>query len=234
MKTASHISLKYAVTAGLLFSGFLMSSQNTASAKKAGESNQFMVNTGGSHAQAKTLSLGLLEFSAVQAEGQVTITWAMANEKNNDFLVERSVNGLNWEAMTTSIVEVNLNDKYYYSCVDSLPYQGNISYYRLKQTDFNGNDSYSEIVSVDMEISNKQLKLQLYPNPAVTHIRIISDNKTTSESTLSLYNTAGHLVKQTTGDLNTMLVDVTDLEAGNYFAVVDSGAKLLRMQFVKN
>ncbi len=178
-----------------------------------------------------TLPIELLVFSAIPVEEQVNLSWSTASEKNNKcFSVERSVNGVDWEMMTVMNGAGNSNMLRNYNCVDPSPY-GEISYYRLKQTDFNGDYSYSPIVAVELK---KEISLKLYPNPAVSYIQIISDSKTTHESTVDFYNTAGHLVKQVKGATNSLLIDVMDLEPGNYFAVIDSGAKVSRIQFVKN
>ena len=178
------------------------------------------------------LPIELMVFSAVAREEQVYLSWATASEKNNRyFSVERSANGVDWEGMTVLNGAGNSTVMRHYNCMDAVPYSG-ISYYRLKQTDFSGDYSYSEIVAVEM--GNKQPEIKLYPNPAVSCIKISSGSKTTQESAVSFYNTAGQLVKHLTGDVDAMLIDVSDLEAGNYIAVIDSGTKLSKVQFVKN
>lgn len=233
METTLHISLRQAATAILLSGCFLMNSQNMESVKKTGENSHDMPVTGinGTPEGARVLSMGLLAFSAVHSDGQVSLNWVTRSETDNNFLVERSADGLTWEAMTLN-VEVKSGDaNYYYNCVDPSPYTKEISYYRLKQTDSKGDYPYSDIVAVEMETPTK---VKLYPNPVVSYVQIISDSKTTRESTVSFYNMAGHLVKQITGNINTQLIDVMDLETGNYFAVIDSGTKVSRVQFVKN
>jgi hypothetical protein len=232
MKTTLQIKLRLAATSILLSGCFLMSSQNGAPVIKTGENDPFIPAKaeGGSQEGARMLSIDLLAFSAVNNEGQVNITWITSNEKNDSFLVERSVDGLTWERRALNI-EQRSGDAYYYNCVDASPCNNDISYYRLKQTDLKGNYSYSDIVAVEME---KQVKLTVYPNPAVSYVQIISDSKTTKESNVAFYNSVGRLVKQISGNINNTLIDVMDLEAGNYFAVIDSGTKVSRVQFIKN
>jgi len=60
-----------------------------------------------------------------------------------------------------------------------------ISYYRIKQTDFNGSVSYSEVRKVELGIRN--LGISIYPNPASSLLHINSENK----STLRVYNAIG-------------------------------------------
>ena len=54
----------------------------------------------------------------------------------------------------------NFFDKFTKDYVDLNPYN-NLSYYRLKQTDFNGNFEYSPIVS----ISYTNVEINAFPNP---------------------------------------------------------------------
>ncbi len=116
----------------------------------------FTIN--GSSAPNTALPVELLFFSAtVNNQKQVILNWATASELNNDFFtVERSIDGLNWEVVefvngngTTPL----RND---YSTTDIRPFTG-LSYYRLKQTDFDGAFEYSYIVSVFIDGEEKSL-----------------------------------------------------------------------------
>ena len=63
-----------------------------------------------------------------------------------------------------------------------------ISYYRLKQTDFDGQYKYSQIRSVSIEKLEKP-QVNIYPNPSTSQITI---EGTKSEiAVFSIYNTQG-------------------------------------------
>jgi hypothetical protein len=87
----------------------------------------------------------------------VKLDWATASELHNDyFTVERSMDGLNWEniiQIAGAGTSTNRND---YSEVDTRPIEG-LSYYRLKQTDFDGQFTYSHAVSVQYEARNNEI-----------------------------------------------------------------------------
>jgi hypothetical protein len=95
--------------------------------------------------------------SQVTSQNTVLLNWATASELNNDFFtVERSLDGLTWEVVefvngngTTPL----RND---YNSKDVRPYIG-LSYYRLKQTDFDGTFEYSNIVSVFVASTDQEL-----------------------------------------------------------------------------
>lgn len=111
------------------------------------------------------LPIELLSFSA-QANDQRTVDlgWVTATEINNDyFTVERSQDLMHYEMVATQNGAGNSNQILTYTDVDLRPY-GGTSYYRLKQTDFDGNFSYSAPVSVNLE-HGLAFDLTVFPNP---------------------------------------------------------------------
>lgn len=115
----------------------------------------FTIN--GSTGANTQLPIELLYFNAVPKNRVVSLIWKTASELNNDFFtVQRSQDGFTWEDVLqidgagTTTLHNN------YSEMDMHPYSG-VSYYRLKQTDFDGQFSYSNIVSVVIDTEDKQL-----------------------------------------------------------------------------
>lgn len=95
------------------------------------------------------LPVQLLDFNA-QAENNevVKLVWVTASEINNDyFTVERSIDAINFTSILTQQGAGNSNSVLTYLDFDRQPFNG-VSYYRLKQTDFNGDYTYSNIVAV--------------------------------------------------------------------------------------
>ncbi len=103
---------------------------------------------GGGDAGGAGLPIELLSFTASYDNGRVDITWVTASEINNDyFTVQRSKDGVEFEDVRIFAGAGNSSTLRLYTTVDATPYSG-ISYYRLMQTDFDGEFSYSSIVSV--------------------------------------------------------------------------------------
>lgn len=95
-----------------------------------------------------TLPVNLLYFNALKGNGKVDLKWATGSEKENDFFtVERSIDGRNYEKILTVPGAGTTSSTHTYSAQDKNPYHGT-AYYRLKQTDFNGEFTYSEIRTV--------------------------------------------------------------------------------------
>ncbi len=120
-----------------------------------------------------TVPIELVYFHARVEDGRVVLTWKTAAEIDNDFFtIERSPDGLNWEAVEQIQGAGNSSEIRIYEARDDQPFLG-LSYYRLKQTDFDGAYSYSSMVPVQV-ITDKPYKI--YPNPATDHITIIFDS----------------------------------------------------------
>lgn len=101
------------------------------------------------------LPIELLSFNAKFNSGIVNLFWNTANEINNDFFtIEKSNNGFDFNYLGLVDGAGNSNSIQNYSYNDSYPFEG-VTYYRLKQTDFDGKSSYSNIVSVNINDNNE-------------------------------------------------------------------------------
>jgi hypothetical protein len=127
----------------------------------------------------KPLPIVLLSWEAKEIDDYTNLTWVTAAEVNNDyFTIERSSDGIDFEAIGTIHGAGTTSESNFYSFYDREPLRG-ISYYRLKQTDFNGDFEYSKIVSVS---NNKMLvnDYQIYPNPSNGQFNILIKGDTSS------------------------------------------------------
>lgn len=115
------------------------------------------------------LPVTLISFEAtVQGDRSVELSWMTASELNNSFFtVERSLNGLDFEPIGYLDGAGTSNDVNEYQYTDVEPYDGP-SYYRLKQTDFNGNFEHSELLKVVVEAQELNKIISIYPNPIAT------------------------------------------------------------------
>ncbi|MCO6500551.1 MAG: T9SS type A sorting domain-containing protein, partial [Vicingus serpentipes] len=110
------------------------------------------------------LPIELISFNAIANNNVVDLTWKTATEINNAyFTVERSVDGNEWKEILTTNGAGNSNQLIEYFETDYNPLSG-VSYYRLKQTDFDGKYEYFNIVPVKFE-KNSNGNINLFPNP---------------------------------------------------------------------
>lgn len=95
------------------------------------------------------LPIELLSFDAKPEGDHVLTKWSTASEINNDFFtLERSKDGADFEKLKNVPGAGNSDRILNYSETDESPLNG-ISYYRLKQTDFDGKTSYSDMVPIE-------------------------------------------------------------------------------------
>jgi hypothetical protein len=109
-----------------------------------------------------------------------------------------------------------------YSEVDNEPHEG-ISYYRLKQTDLNGEATHTGIVTINNKSYDKT-DITVYPNPSRGQFNI--EMRSNAESIrMSLYNINGELLfKKVLGSSNGHYEG-----SFNFRAKLSSGVYFLRM-----
>jgi hypothetical protein len=110
------------------------------------------------------LPIELVGFSALlKNDRTVELAWQTASEKDNDyFTIERSLDGENWAAIQEIDGAGNSTTLLNYTTTDIVSEKG-IFYYRLKQTDFDGAFTYSDIRAVIVNQSVSEMSV--YPNP---------------------------------------------------------------------
>ena len=120
------------------------------------------------------LPIELVYFTADEIGGGVRFAWETASELNNDyFTIEFSIDAVEFTELTTIEGAGTSTEPHFYRYSDFSSNCG-VVYYRLKQTDFDGNYSYSKIVSVvfaDNQITDSY-NYFIYPNPATDRISI--------------------------------------------------------------
>lgn len=101
---------------------------------------------------ATVLPVDLLSFSAMPVNNKsVDLRWATSSETNNDFFtVERSVNGDPFQPVAHVNGSGTTTQQHYYGLYDNEPGAG-INYYRLSQTDYNGNNTICSIRAVNFQ-----------------------------------------------------------------------------------
>lgn len=96
------------------------------------------------------LPITLLNFDARPNGRVVDLLWRTASEKDNDhFTVERSTDGMQFADLLRIPGAGNSSQLLEYADVDEQPLSG-LSYYRLRQTDFDGTMTWSPIAAVYM------------------------------------------------------------------------------------
>lgn len=162
------------------------------------------------------LPINLLSFMAQQEYDYVKINWATASEINNaEFILERSNNGYDFKTITAIPGGGNTESLMQYTFTDADPVNG-INYYRLQQTDFNGESSFSNVIAVDYSAE----AIIISPNPFNSNFTI---SGTTSLGIISIYSITGSMVFSTLCTNENTTISIPELPAGNYILNYQSG-----------
>lgn len=141
------------------------------------------------------LPVELLSFTAKRIHSNlVKLDWATATEINNQgFYIERMLETEN-SFETIGYVEGQGNSilQHFYALNDENPYTG-VSYYRLRQVDFDGSIHYSEIRAVAGKALDTDLLV--FPNPSKQYVNILLRNLSKQQKALVyLYDVHGKKV----------------------------------------
>lgn len=140
------------------------------------------------------LPVELIDFYATRTEERrVKCNWITASERNNShFVVERSSDGSLFEEIGMLNAAGTSNEILTYEMIDENPLQG-LAYYRLKQVDFDGQFSYSQVRKVDGSVSDAYT---LYPNPASNWATLTAIDKNVS---ISIVTSDGRIIDSAEG-----------------------------------
>lgn len=143
-----------------------------------------------------SLPIELLSFTAeATSHQQVRLDWVTAMEIENDyFTVERSADGKDFETLETIEGAGNSINTLRYHTYDNLPLDGT-SYYRLKQTDFDGTYTYSALRSVSIKEALPETTINVYPNPSNGSFKVEVSGINTATS-IQITDIQGRLVYQ--------------------------------------
>ena len=122
----------------------------------------------------------------------VKIQWNTALEINiNYFDIERSTNSTDWQVAVAKIPAHNLTTAHSYLETD-VEYNAQRCYYRVKQTDFNGQVTYSPVTMVAAD--NGKENVVVYPVPVTSSFNIDNINRNNIKK-LELFTLNGSVVK---------------------------------------
>jgi hypothetical protein len=141
------------------------------------------------------LPIELSSFTGKHEQKNNILDWITQTETNNAYFeIERSADAAqNFVKIAQKDGHGTTTQPKNYQFVDTNPLSG-VNYYRLKQVDFDGAFSYSNIIAVNTPVLDKSFSV--FPNPAQERLQI-QYNNLTQEAFIEaeLYNGLGQLVK---------------------------------------
>jgi len=195
-------------------------------------------NSGGTWASTVTycqcsgtvLPITLADFKAVAADDKVTVEWKTATEINNDyFTVERSADGWDYAPLMKVKGAGNSTEPLSYSINDDSPLPGT-SYYRLRQTDFDGRIAVFPPVAVNAK------KALVYLSATGNKLKVYIDSGD-EFTTVDIYDVSGQKVfsknEHLISGLNILTYDLSLLNDAVYILKTESVNKVFVGRFIK-
>jgi Secretion system C-terminal sorting domain len=186
-----------------------------------GSFSPFIVGTPGS------LPIELLSITVKAVNNKNVVSWETASEINNKgFDVQRQTANGTWESL--GFVK-GMNKPSTYTFEDKGPLS--ISYYRLRQIDFDGKESLSKVVSVSQSLKGK---VRIAPNPTSDKVNIVlSDNDPSVSTTVTVYDLVGKQVLQQKTTANALELDMANLAKGVYLVKINADNSIYTEKIIK-
>lgn len=176
--------------------------------------------SGGASLNCSVLPVEFLSFTGERIENYHKLKWETATENNNDyFIVERSVNGSLFESIGQVDGAGNSTQLNSYTFNDTDPAEG-WNYYRLRQTDFNGESTISTVIALNFHSGIEAVK-NIRPVPANDDVSFEFISNDEAVLRYQLTDCTGRIVYDQQAEMiqgtNTVKMDLQEFEAGIYF-----------------
>lgn len=168
-----------------------------------------------------TLPVELVYFGADNNENDVTLNWVTNSEIENHFFeIQASRDGFVYQTIGRQEGQGNTSEVTNYTFIDNQVGKG-VTYYRLKQVDFDGTTAYSDVEVVDR--GQDVDAFTIAPNPTTDGFRML--NMPTGDSQVEIFTANGQLVK-TENVTGFSVISTSELKKGWYFVKLTSNQKV--------
>ncbi|WP_082684939.1 T9SS type A sorting domain-containing protein [Hymenobacter sedentarius] len=175
--------------------------------------------------RANPLPVRLTAFDAKRMGADVLVTWQTASEENSKgYDVQVSTDGKVFR-MLASVPSANPNTMKLnsYSYLDTEKNKAGTRYYRLRQVDLDGKETFFAPVSVSFDGKVAETTLVAYPNPfnGFDKLHVALTSIAGGKGHLRITDMTGRTIRQESVELNSGLTDLSvnglaDLKAGIY------------------
>lgn len=214
------------ITSGSTFSISWVTTDETSSDNGVAIDNFSLANI--------TLPISLLSFKSNLEKDAINLLWQTASELNNDYFeLARSTNGKDFETIGRLPGSGTTTEAKSYTYADANPANG-LNYYRLKQVDYDGTFTYSQVISAWF---GTEAAFRVFPTQVKDLVSIeLPDDFDGEQVRASIYDYLGRLHQSWNldGIISSHSLEVSALQKGIYFLRLESGAlqhaaKLLKL-----
>ena len=175
----------------------------------------------------------LLSFNGQKVTKGVQLNWQTLNPGDyTSFTLQKEESNGTYSPIYTT----QSNNSTSYNYIDTDPVTGNNTY-RLAQSDFYGNITYSQPVTIGYENVSSNGLLQIYPNPATVliNIKVNPTSSTLQDYTADIYSSSGTKMEHRSLNTYSWTDDISSYMQGVYIMVLkdNSGNVLGKTKFIK-
>jgi len=178
----------------------------------------------------------LVSFTGKALENGNLLDWTTATEQNNDYFTVEATNDLSKDFVAIGVIQGSGNsyNNLSYSFLHTNALNG-ITYYRLRNTDYNGQQQVSEVISVD-RATTSNVFVQVSPTPAQTMVHIHFNHHNNPNAQLTIFDIRGALVYSSTLEANSqqVLLDISTWNDGMYLVQLSTNHQTLVQKLLKN
>jgi hypothetical protein len=164
------------------------------------------------------LPVEILNYAGLCENKNVTLKWTSAHETNSAFYtIEKSADGINYTQLTNVTSAGNSNQNITYTYIDVSPGENTTNYYRLSETDKNGNKKMFQAIPVTSCNASSTENGTIYSYGNEVNINLFSLSN--QNITVIAYDVTGRLIYQNqlfASQGNNSLKLTTDLSQGVY------------------
>ncbi len=182
------------------------------------------------------LPVAFLSFEGEAQHRQVFLEWVTGSEINNShFEIEQSIDGIEFEPVGRVAGQGDTQEITRYSY--ALPWtKPGKAYFRLRQVDFDGSYSYSQMVEVFFSGKGSS-RISLYPNPVRDKLHLDLNHELESRVEVTLRDMMGHQVARyivnTDETGNKQVLSLANLASGVYIIHLTDGITQFTEKFVR-
>lgn len=179
------------------------------------------------------LPIELFHFGAKAHAHYIELNWQTALEINNDYMaIERSADGRSFTEIGKVAGAGTVYEMQEYAFMDEKPLLGT-NYYRLRQVDFDGANTYHRVVAVPFGKPNKEVSL--YPSLASNVVTLAINEPLQKGTWLQIQNTQGQTIARRTLEAGGQQweIPVRHFNPGQYIIQLQLADKVITERFIK-
>lgn len=177
------------------------------------------------------LPVEMVSFDAKANNKTIELKWVTASELNsNYFTLFRSADGMNFTEISKISAKGYSSTFSYYDFTDDKPFNG-INYYKLTETDFDGEVSDANYTSANLKNVSSP---HIISNPVQDVLAFDMKDMSQSIVNLRIFDCSGRLIyNESVPATEKLKIDCTVFQTGVYLLDADNGISRFRERFVK-